>query len=295
MPDETSILHLLVSGIWILVYPHRPAIVDSNNNGVSDLWEKALQLRQPLHRPSIPEADPDGDGWTNAQEAAAGTDPFDSNPPDGILRPDTVHSPETWADSDGDSILEHFPGAITLTWVMTPGKQYTVLRSPDLTEGSWVPFGESFIGNGNEVEIGLPFTQPGGDTPDKYFWRVAVTDIDSDGDGLTDAEEHQFGSNPAAWDTDNDGINDINEYQLGTSPTVPRIWAFKETSNTDGTVTFTWNSYAANGDWFNIESQRPDGSWMTIYATTYGSTKLPFVTGSHAYSLTLNPVTDYQP
>jgi hypothetical protein len=52
-----------------------------------------------------------------------------------------------------------------------------------------------------------------------------------------------------------------------------------ETPNADGTVTYTWNSYATNGDWFRINSQQADGSWKIIYATTYGSAKLPFVTG----------------
>ena len=59
-------------------------------------------------------------------------------------------------------------------------------------------------------------------------------------------------------------------------------------------MTFTWNSYANDGSWFNIESQQPDGTWRTIYATTYGSTELPFVAGSQAYSQMLNPATDYQ-
>jgi hypothetical protein len=202
---------------------------------------------------------------------------------------------ETCSDLDADGVLEHTPEAITLTWLMVPGKQYTLFSSPDLTEGSWFPVGEPFIGNGNIVTTGCPITQSDGTRPDKLFWRVAVGDIDTDGDGLTDAEEYQFGSSPSTWDTDNDGINDFNENSLGTNPTIPRIWAFKETRNADGTVTFTWNSYAANGDWFNIENQQPDGTWETIYATTYGSTKLPFVSGSNSYSLTLNPATDYQP
>ena len=143
-----------------------------------------------------PQADPDGDGWTNAQEAIAGTNPSDPNPPDGYLHPDYVHSPETCTDLNGDGIPEHIPEAITLTWVTVPGKQYTVLCSPDLTEGSWLPVGEPFVGNGNEVENGFPITGPDAVRPDQLFWRVAVNDIDTDGDGLTDAEEFQLGTNP---------------------------------------------------------------------------------------------------
>ena len=44
------------------------AFVDSNNNGLSDLWERTYNNGQ-LFGPSFdPQADADGDGWTNAQE-----------------------------------------------------------------------------------------------------------------------------------------------------------------------------------------------------------------------------------
>lgn len=42
--------------------------------------------------------------------------------------------------------------------------------------------------------------------------------LDSDGDGLTDIEEREFGSNPNVVDTDSDGLNDYAEKQLGTDP-----------------------------------------------------------------------------
>jgi hypothetical protein len=242
-----------------------------------------------------PQADPDGDDWTNAEEATAGTNPRDSHTPAGILNPVNILRPESWADSNGDGILEHTPRAMTLKWDTIHGKQYTVLRSPNLAEESWAPYGESFIGNGSEVEIAIPISPPSGGTPSNDFWRISVTDIDSDADGLASAEEHLLGSNPAARDTDSDGINDFEEHRSGTSPTVPRIWAFKETRNANGTVTFTWNSYAANGDWFKIEKKQTNGTWRLIYETTYGSAKLPFVTGSHTYSMTLSPATDYLP
>jgi hypothetical protein len=48
-------------------------IIDSNANGLSDAWEKAFNLTNP-------NADADGDGFTNGQEQAGGSDP--RNPAD---------------------------------------------------------------------------------------------------------------------------------------------------------------------------------------------------------------------
>ncbi|MBU6327632.1 MAG: hypothetical protein KGQ89_08390, partial [Verrucomicrobia bacterium] len=64
------------------------AILDTNNNGLSDLWEKQHsngQLFSPTNPGHQPTADPDQDGWDNRTEAAAGTDPSLANPPEGIV------------------------------------------------------------------------------------------------------------------------------------------------------------------------------------------------------------------
>ena len=45
---------------------------------------------------------------------------------------------------------------------------------------------------------------------------VALVGCDSDGDGLTNAEEEELGLNPDSADTDGDGLNDAAEVELGT-------------------------------------------------------------------------------
>jgi len=127
-----------------------------------------------------------------------------------------------------------------------------------------------------------------------------LADSDSDHDGMPDLWEFNHDFNPndpsdAADDPDGDGMTNLEEYNAGTDPLSPGIHAFAETYNPDGTITYTWVSIAALGDWFRIEDELPDGTRKTLYETTYGSAKLPYVSGVTSYSLTLDPATDYLP
>jgi len=106
--------------------------------------------------------------------------------------------------------------AIELVWVPLVGKEYTMLFSPDLTGESWLPVDAPFIGNGNEVTYCFQVN-----AADSRFWRIAVTDVDTDGDGLTDAEEYQLGTDPGLVDTDGDGYSDLDEAKRGTDANVP--------------------------------------------------------------------------
>lgn len=48
--------------------------------------------------------------------------------------------------------------------------------------------------------------------------RKTIYSIDSDYDGLTDAQELALGTNPFSSDTDSDGLTDLEEVQGGLPP-----------------------------------------------------------------------------
>jgi hypothetical protein len=234
---------ILTSGFWILASGFSHAILDTNNNGVSDFWERDVHNGSLFDGYFDLQGDTDADGWTNAQEAAAGTNPFDPNPPDGMIRPDIIHTPAVWGEENGVPFIDT-PEAVTVTWPTIHGKRYRLLVSADLSQGSWLGVPDSdFISNGNIPEFHFTTSES-----DKLFWRVTVEDIDWDGDGLNDYEEHKFGSNPAspmthpgipdAWlaanftsaqgfdpngDPDGDGLTNTLENRLGTDPNNPDI------------------------------------------------------------------------
>ena len=249
---------LFALACWLLA-PSAFAILDTNNNGISDLWERDFNNGSLFDEFFDPQADPDKDGWTNEQEAAAGTNPFDPNPPDGMIRPDIVHTPAVWGEENGVPYIDT-PEAVTVTWPTLAGKRYHLLVSPDLSQGSWIGVPDSdFISNGNIPEFHFITAES-----DKLFWRVAVEDIDQDSDGLTDYEEQLFGTEywnpetfggiPDAWlalhyinvngfapngDDDNDGLSNFEEYLHGTNPKLAH-------TDCDGTSDFAEVNHGSN-------------------------------------------------
>jgi len=245
----------LVALLFALCAFPASAILDTNSNGLSDLWERMFNEEELFLTTDFPyglQDDMDGDGWTNAKEAAAGTDPFDPNPPDGLIRPDIVHILAVLGEPDENGIPEVItPEAVIISWPTIPGKQYALMVSPDLVE--WLPVPElTFISDGSPAEYNFTL-----DENVKLFWRVNIEDVDSDSDGLTDAEEEELGTDPDSpetlagipdlWlathffttlmtggpnainrsvgvnplyptDSDGDGLSDDVEAVLGTSP-----------------------------------------------------------------------------
>ena len=155
-----------------------PAVygLDANKNGLSDVFEHLFPAA------ANPAEDSDRDGMTNLQEAAAGTDPLDG------------------ASFLQFSLAQKSGEVMDVRWLGVAGKRYQLEVSSDLQGAGWEPEGAALMGEGAEISASCPAEET------RLFFRLRVSDVDSDGDGVTDWEEGVLGTNPLEGDSDHDGI-----------------------------------------------------------------------------------------
>src|SRR5580658_7927416 len=162
-----------------------------NNNGMSLIWEWLYNGYG-----IDPNADPDGDGFSNLQESIAGTDPFDSNSYPYIAT--TAVSPTNFS----------------VTMACQLGKQYQLLSTTELGDTNWLVETNVVVRSGTNVTLTAPTNSAA------KFYRIAVSDVDSDGDGLTDWEAYQLGLDPlnpfSNGRQDADG-NALSDYAYATN------------------------------------------------------------------------------
>ncbi|MGC9399594.1 MAG: CARDB domain-containing protein [Anaerolineae bacterium] len=143
--------------------------------------------------------DSDGDGLTDDEEAALGTDPNDTDSDgDGVSDGVEVGDPSAPPDTDGDGTLDALDPDDDGDGIPTVDEDVNGDGDPtnDDTDGDGIP---------NYLD------------PDDEDGPLG----DPDGDGLTNEEEADWGTDPNNPDTDGDGISDGDEVDQGTDPTDP--------------------------------------------------------------------------
>ena len=153
--------------------------LDLNGNGLSDLWESQFGAQALTGA-----VDTDKDGFTNASEAVAGTDPF------------SAASYPALAIAPVDS------GHVRLSTEGVAGKRYAIVSSASLT-GPWIPV-QTLNGLGLPLQMDVVM----GMVP-RQFYKVQVLDADGDADGLTDAEEASLSFNSSSKHTDRQASEDL--------------------------------------------------------------------------------------
>ncbi len=168
--------------IAILVFlcvPLCRGALDAGGDGLSDLWQQMYPGLEPGD-------DTDRDGFTNAQEAVAGTDPHD---PESRLRVDEFgRDPED--------------GRVLFRWQGVAGKMYSIERF-DPQSGVWAVSAELFSETDGVREVDFASLGPAG------IFRLRVRDRDDDNDGLNAWEEALFGfSDGSAFSSGQAGRHD---------------------------------------------------------------------------------------
>ena len=172
------------------------ACVDTDGDGLSDLAEISVGTE-------ADDDDTDDDGILDGAEVTAGTDPLST-------------------DSDGDGIqdgtergLSEPQGNDTDLDVFIPDADAGATKTDPLRQDS--DGGGAFDG-AEDIDFNGK-VDPDECDPTDPFDDGACSD--TDGDGLTDAEEVSLGTDARDDDTDDDGIVDGAELSLGTSPRNP--------------------------------------------------------------------------
>ena len=166
--------------LWLLASTAPAQMIDQNHNGISDVWEwvyGAINVN--------PNADPDGDGFSNLQEAIAGTNPYDSH--------SFPRIPITFSTATNFSVT--LPAAL--------GKMYQLQSLTALGSTNWLVETNLEALSGTNLTLSAPTANT------LKFYRVAIADVNSDGSGqMNDWEKFQLGLSPTnAW---SNGQQDLN-------------------------------------------------------------------------------------
>ena len=224
-----------------------PLNPDSDADGLPDLWE-VNSGTEALSDDAL--QDPDNDGLDNRGEYQAGADPLNpDSDADGLLDgPELQHNASPLnPDSDADGLSDYQEVQAHLT---------DPTRSDTDADG---------LSDLQEVQAGTnPLQADALEDPDhdgldnaaEVAWRTQPFQSDTDSDGLLDGQETALGSDPLNPDTDSDGLPDGWEQQNGLNPKsgiahdqrLLAWWKFDEGQGTkiNNSISSNYSGYAMN-------------------------------------------------
>lgn len=167
--ERAAIFAFLLAFTFVAAHGQQLSIDQLSKN----VWKRIYNATQ-ADDPQWLAADDDGDGLTNGEEIAAGTDPF--SPGSTLQISDTTVS----------------GGLVHFTFPTLKGKFYTLQKSTNISNpSSWtavVPAAQ-VKGTNNDATLDAPYAV-------NTFFRVLVQDVDTDGDGVSDWAEMKLGLDP---------------------------------------------------------------------------------------------------
>jgi hypothetical protein len=193
-------------------------VEDSDRNGQVDAEE--CDPNNPADDAAC--LDSDGDGLSDAAESIANTDPLDDDTDDdGVVdgREAPLGLDPRNEDTDGDGLLDGLElGLSTPQGVDTDLSVFRADEDPSTTTNP----SRLDTDGGGATDDQEDIDRNGALDPGECDGRDASDDgacLDRDGDGLSDAEELELGTDPLDRDSDDDGLSDGFEVIRGTSPT----------------------------------------------------------------------------
>jgi hypothetical protein len=258
----------------------RAQMVDVNGNGMSDIWEWVYNAVG-----VSPGADPDGDSFSNLQESIAGTDPFNSNSYPNIP---TIFYAQT---------------NFSVTVPCALGKLYQLQSTTNLGATNWV------METNLVARTGTNITLTSATSSVVKFYRVSISDMDSDGDGVNDWEEYQLGLDPL--NPFSNGQQDANGNAIGDYAYVTNLLAAQNVITLAATIptatqpdpgqkppstgqfTVTRGGFPLDSITVNLESGT-NGIGEAVSGTDYVAlpSSVTLGVGVSSQTITLTPMTD---